>query len=401
MSRKGKGRKEKQEEAVAYVAGFHLPSQEEIVSACGSFPWANDPSKAKPREDLLLGAGGGGKTTIDSIRHIDCPHFYQQSEEGKGKKCWCDLPPPADSSSWLAQVNEPGQTFQEYVQFVTLRSGKFKPNSNPEKADLYVLPLSEEEVCWPESGPALDGILEYVSAFFCRNVIQLDFVRLLPAEGEGRGSTKKKKAVIWRTATHECAITGRLSTARVPASARRRFQTHVDGLLTEISAVQEDGAYNGQPINNAFAVIGVTTSDLYSDDSDLFIAGMAAGGSKVAVLSLARYHPHLKMCPFHWDDFSYQTQASAYSYYEDQKKRPTTGATLAPNFSALSAKSQTEFIRRAGKLIVHEICHVYGLDHCVFYHCLMNGTGCPPPPPPSSLLSSSHHHLPLLLQDTS
>jgi archaemetzincin len=378
MSRKGR-REKQEEEAVEYVAGFHLPTREEIISACGSFPWASDSSKAKHREDLLLGKGGGGKTTIDSIRQIDTHDFYRERE---GKECWFDLPAPADSSSWLAQVNEPGQTFEEYVQFITLRSGKFKPNSNPEKADIYILPISEVESCWPDSGPALGGILEYVSAFFCRNVIQLDFVHLQPCEGR----VVKKKAVNWRTATHECAITGRRSTTN-PI----RFQTHVDGLLTEIAAVQEDGSYNGQEIANSFAVVGVTTSDLYSGDSDLFIAGMAAGGSKVAVLSLARYHPHMKMCPFHWDDYSYLPQSSAYSYYEDNKKR-TIGASATPSFSALSAKSQSEYIRRAGKLIVHEICHVYGIDHCVYYHCLMNGTGELYSPPSVSWTCLSPHH---------
>jgi hypothetical protein len=106
---------------------------------------------------------------------------------------------------------------------------------------------------------------------------------------------------------------------------------------------------------------------------------------------LARYHPHMKMCPFHWDDYSYLPQSSAYSYYEDNKKR-TIGASATPSFCALSAKSQSEYIRRAGKLIVHEICHVYGIDHCVYYHCLMNGTGELHSPPPVSWTCLSPHH---------
>jgi predicted Zn-dependent protease len=349
---------------VPYVAGFHLPSPEEVVEACGCFPWTGDTFKSKHREDILLGKGGGGKTTRESIQHLDIPHYYQQ--DLADKQFWCDLPAPADDSSWLAQVNEPGQTFDEYVQFITLRSGKFKPNSNSENANIYLLPLSEEEGSWPQSGPALDGIIEYVSAFFCREVVQLDYVHLRPNPGR-----PARKSVVWKTGTHECEIAGRISAN----DSTPRFQCHVDGLLTEIAAVRDDGSYNGQEISNAFALIGVTMSDLFSGDTDLFIAGMAAGGSKVAVLSLARYHPHVKMCPFHWDDFSFMPSASAYSYHEDNKKRRAGGVTSAPLFDSLSQKSKGEYIRRAGKLIVHEICHVYGIDHCIHYHCLMNGTG--------------------------
>jgi predicted Zn-dependent protease len=121
-------------------------------------------------------------------------------------------------------------------------------------------------------------------------------------------------------------------------------------------------------------------SDLYSHDTDLFIAGMAAGGSKVAVLSLHRYHPNVKMSPEHWDHFTYAGTSSNYPYYEESdnkklKKNQLRIRTEIPLLSSLSRSSQTEYLRRSVKLIVHEICHVYGIDHCIHYHCLMNGTG--------------------------
>lgn len=40
-----------------------------------------------------------------------------------------------------------------------------------------------------------------------------------------------------------------------------------------------------------------------------------------------------------------------------------------------SAASKRELLRRASKLRVHEILHVYQVDHCIYYKCLMNGTG--------------------------
>ena len=125
-------------------------------------------------------------------------------------------------------------------------------------------------------------------------------------------------------------------------------------------------------IHDAFAVVGVTMEDLYSSPGDLFIAGMAAGASKVAVLSFARYHPRIRMHFQDWYDYGYATRSAEYSYFEEGKPRPSVSAT-AP--LQLDAESKANFLRRAGKLVVHELAHVYWVDHCVYYHCVMNGTG--------------------------
>ena len=77
-------------------------------------------------------------------------------------------------------------------------------------------------------------------------------------------------------------------------------------------------------MDDCYAIMGVTMIDLYSGSTDLFVAGMAAGGSNVAVFSFHRYHPCLKMDPGVWYDYAYVPRSSDYSYYEDNKKRPPT-----------------------------------------------------------------------------
>jgi hypothetical protein len=32
--------------------------------------------------------------------------------------------------------------------------------------------------------------------------------------------------------------------------------------------------------------------------------------------------------------------------------------------------------RRLSRVALHEICHMFGLGHCIFFKCLMNGTAC-------------------------
>jgi archaemetzincin len=34
----------------------------------------------------------------------------------------------------------------------------------------------------------------------------------------------------------------------------------------------------------------------------------------------------------------------------------------------------TKLLRRACKLLVHETAHMFGLKHCIFFNCLMNGS---------------------------
>jgi len=68
------------------------------------------------------------------------------------------------------------------------------------------------------------------------------------------------------------------------------------------------------------------------------------------------------MDPGQWYDYAYVTRSSDYSYYEDGKKRPATKPT-PPTTDAI----QSKMLFRAGKLLVHEMMHIFGIDHCVMY----------------------------------
>ena len=51
---------------------------------------------------------------------------------------------------------------------------------------------------------------------------------------------------------------------------------------------------------DALCLIGLTPFDLYGDETDLFVAGMAAGRERVAVFSLLRYNPTLTFSSEFW-----------------------------------------------------------------------------------------------------
>ncbi|MGJ8657871.1 MAG: archaemetzincin [Akkermansiaceae bacterium] len=78
---------------------------------------------------------------------------------------------------------------------------------------------------------------------------------------------------------------------------------------------------------DAYAMISVTMTDLYPDPEWNFVFGMASLQQRVGVFSFARYR--------------------------DQ--------------------DESTVLRRAAKVLTHETGHMFGIKHCVYYQCNMNG----------------------------
>ena len=86
--------------------------------------------------------------------------------------------------------------------------------------------------------------------------------------------------------------------------------------------------------DDAVLYLGITASDLWADDGGVF--GWANLQRRAGVLSFYRLFPK----------------------FFDQKRSPEE--TLL-------------FLRRLCRVLSHESGHMFGLTHCVFYHCAMNG----------------------------
>jgi archaemetzincin len=88
---------------------------------------------------------------------------------------------------------------------------------------------------------------------------------------------------------------------------------------------------------DAFCVIAITMEDLYPEPSWNFVFGQASLRERVGVYSFARYDPA-----------SYgESHASGY---------------------------ETLLLRRSCKVLAHETGHMFGLAHCTYFNCLMNGS---------------------------
>ena len=89
---------------------------------------------------------------------------------------------------------------------------------------------------------------------------------------------------------------------------------------------------------DAYALIGLTVIDLYPEPAWNFVFGQASLRDRVGVYSLARYHP---------------------SFYDEP---------------ANSDEARALILRRSLKVLVHELGHMFGIEHCIFFHCTMNGS---------------------------
>ena len=122
--------------------------------------------------------------------------------------------------------------------------------------------------------------------------------------------------------------------------ARRRggreqlLTTQINSWLGDVKAALPD----------AFALLALTGADLYPEPRFNFVFGEAIPNAGVGVFSLARYHPR-------WPNLRQSGAAHA-----------------------LSAVEARTLLRRALKVVVHELGHIFQFNHCVYYECVMNGS---------------------------
>ena len=84
-----------------------------------------------------------------------------------------------------------------------------------------------------------------------------------------------------------------------------------------------------------YAVLGVTMVDLYPGINWSYCFGWANFGSGSGVFSFCRYPP------------TYKSNRAVHGDYD--------------------------YVPLACHTMAHEICHMFGMHHCVYYECLMNG----------------------------
>lgn len=189
----------------------------------------------------------------------------------------------------LGAHEEPGQTFGQY-----LSSRPNLPGSVRKK--LYVLPIGSFE---KGVAPDLEKLKAYAAAYYHPMVVEM-----LPVVAD----------------------------AEVPAKMRSNSLTKRNQWLTTDIL----GWLTRKLPADAYAMIAVTMTDLYPDESWNFVFGMASFKERVGVFSFARYHPS-------W------------------------------TFKPVEEGTEKLVLGRAAKVLTHEMGHMFGIHHCIHYECNMGG----------------------------
>ncbi|MEK7951466.1 archaemetzincin [Luteolibacter soli] len=195
-------------------------------------------------------------------------------------------PKPFD---WLGAHEEPGQTFGQYVGS--------RPNlPGPVRKKLYVLPIGTFA---KGVAPDLEKLKAYTAAYFHPMPVEM-----LPVVAD----------------------------AEVPAKVRENSLTKKKQWLSTDILDWLPGKLPG----DAYAMLAVTMTDLYPEESWNFVFGQASYRERVGVFSFARYHPS-------W------------------------------TFDPVDEGTEKLVLGRAAKVLTHEMGHMFGIRHCVHYECIMGG----------------------------
>ena len=264
----------------------------------------------------------------------------------KGFQFFPSIPHPDSIDDWLAQYKERGQTYDQFVRetpWLSCRkmydkpmnfnlSGKTILEKYPD-GKIYLLPIGDFD---QEHCVDFKDLTEFAQIYLGIPIVALPKVPLdLGNNGKITWTYDQldKRTNSIRKMCHEVHTRYNSSTKHI------QMRVH-ESLLKLRRMIPHD----------ALCTMGLTMQDLYSDDPDLFVAGMAGGNLGVGLFSFFRYDPSL----------SYSTE----DWYDVEKM---------DNVS--QADRKTLILQRSCKLLVHEINHLLGLDHCIFYDCCMNGSG--------------------------
>ena len=278
----------------------------------------------------------------------------------KHDELFVPVPPPTSIDDWLAQYNEEGQTCAQFLADCPWLSSRkmpcyksmFIPNGKTitkkyPRGKIYILPLNSDMDPPTEIAPDFNDLADYAERFYGIPVRVLPPIELRV--------DKERQVLVWENdpANTEKPSSYRKKLRRKDISIRfhektGHFQLHAVNLLGKFREIVPE---------DALVLMALTRMDIYLDESDLFVAGLAGGNTRVGIFSLKRYDPSLTFSTEHWYDIT------------------TTVSHKASSSIQSKETSKKLMLQRSIKLLVHEIAHLLGLDHCIWYSCCMNGSG--------------------------
>ena len=300
--------------------------------------------------------------------------------------------PPQSLRSWLREPERNVVTRERNKLYIV---GPPEMEREVNYVSRWAMPQSRDQDQKVEK-PALQSVADYLAVFYHGMNVQVlpsDFLRFTEWNDSEKSKAKgKARFVGLNTGSESIRIRARPSLDGV-----FQGQLNLDDLLdVAISVLPED----------AYSLLMLVDHDLFEDDDDDFCCGRAYGGSRVAVVSMARYNPSLDASQnvervhawpaSHCESY---VEASCKGNSTSQKKmsqqaskrggdpkaspsqNETSSREITPLRVATNALSSKRleattglWLSRVCQTASHELGHCFGIDHCVYYACAMQGT---------------------------
>jgi len=227
------------------------------------------------------------------------------------------IPKPGD---WLWEQTEGGG--ESYTQFS--ESGYRKTPSERQKT-IYLIPIG---LFVEGRSPSLDILLNFASTFLCLPVQILPALNIsvqgnvgtLTQSANNEGSSSKNNIK-----QNQFKVTSRMN-----GNERQLLTKDITKALMKLMP------------KDAFCIVGLTMWDLYPEESWNFVFGEANMVLGSGIFSFARYDP-----TFNTKDRFVHTE----------------------NFKA---EDYNELLLQSSQTMIHEIIHLFGIQHCIFYDCCMD-----------------------------
>lgn len=261
----------------------------------------------------------------------------------------------------------------------------------------------------PVPFPKTEEVLDYLKVFYHGLPVKMlttpklqfsvddEVLKAKPKGAKKKGGKKTKTETLWLNTKAGMESIG-IQTRATP-DGTFSHQLNLNDLL--------DAAIDMLP-DDAYALLMLVEHDIFEDEEDDFACGRAYGGSRIAVVSGARYNPILDIDQgierehswpaSHCEKYMMDCCAAAVDEDDVPKKKakstkakiskPSPAEIQSPMYSALEAHKSLPsldkipsskalsglWLGRTARTAGHELGHCFGIGHCTTYACSMQGT---------------------------
>jgi len=278
----------------------------------------------KRRDDQISALGARGRTSLETWRWFDIPKDFDGS--ALFRSLFRNIEPWALEDEW-----EP-QTVDDFT-----RMERWKVSTARRK--IFVLPLSFRAHSDSGMHPSLEQFVEFIETYFALPVSVLE------------------EATIKLDKRGKASLNGFPLGSSLSELGERRFDVlHILDYL-----------FDNVP-KSAYCVLAITDEDIFEDEEDPNTIMGRGSGDRVGVVSLYRFTPAL-------------SRPSSVDHTKNRNPLQTPLSSIEEDGEEDIVLESSLFLSRwlldTCKTLAHETMHMFGLDHCTHFICVMNANVSP------------------------